>query len=79
MRYLSKSKYTAFRQCPKILWMRTYKPEEEVIDAALQARFEAGNEVGDLAMGLFGPYEEVTCADSVGRLDLREMLLKTQD
>lgn len=78
MRYLSKSKYTAFRQCPKILWMRTYKPEEEVIDAALQARFEAGNEVGDLAMGLFGPYEEVTCADSVGRLDLREMLLKTQ-
>lgn len=79
MRYLSKSKYTAFRQCPKNLWLRTYKPEEEVIDAALQARFEAGNEVGDLAMGLFGPYEEVTCADSTGRLDLKEMLLKTQD
>jgi len=26
MRYLSKSKYTAFRQCPKNLWLRTYKP-----------------------------------------------------
>ena len=33
-RYLSKSKYTAFRQCPKILWMRTYKPDEEVMDPA---------------------------------------------
>ena len=79
MRYLSKSKYTAFRQCPKNLWLRTYKPEEEVIDAALQARFEAGNEVGDLAMGLFGPFEEVTSLDAEGKLDLGEMLRKTED
>ena len=24
-----------FRQCPKILWMKTYKTEEETIDPAL--------------------------------------------
>lgn len=78
-KYLSKSKYTAFRQCPKILWMRTYMPEEELDDQTLKARFKSGNEVGDLAMGLFGAYEEVTSYDSNGRLDLGEKLRKTDD
>ena len=78
-RYLSKSKYTAFRQCQKNLWMKAYKPEEEVIDPSLQSRFESGNEVGDLAMGLFGPFEEVTSLDAEGNLDLGEMLRKTED
>ena len=78
-RYLSKSKYTAFRQCQKNLWMKAYKPEEEVIDPSLQSRFESGNEVGDLAMGLFGPFEEVTSLDAEDKLDLGEMLRKTED
>ena len=60
MNTLSKSSYTAFCQCPKNLWLKVYKPEEAKDDPALQARFEQGNEVGDLAMGLFGPYKEVT-------------------
>lgn len=77
--YLSKSKYTAFHQCPKILWMKSYKPEEETIDPSLRTRFEAGNEVGDLAMGLFGAFEEVTVTDSNGRLDLKEMIRRTED
>lgn len=47
---LSKSKYTNFRKCPKCLWFGTNKSELQVIDAATQARFTAGNEVGDLAM-----------------------------
>lgn len=76
---LSKSKYTAFRQCPKILWMRTYNPEAEVIDPSLQARFESGNEVGDLAMGLFGAYEEVTTYNIESKLDLGAMLRKTEE
>ena len=46
---LSKSKYTAFWQCPKILWMKTHMPDMEVIDPAMQSRFESENEVGDLA------------------------------
>ena len=25
---LSKSRYTLFCQCPKTLWLRTYKPDE---------------------------------------------------
>ena len=70
---LSKSRYTAFCQCPKNLWLKVYKPEEAKEDPALQAHFEQGNEVGDLAMGLFGPYKEVTVKNSDGSLDLTAM------
>ena len=66
---LSKSKYCGLWQCPKIAWMRKYKPEELVIDEATQARMNAGNEVGDLAMGLFGDYVEVTAYNN-DRIDL---------
>lgn len=48
---LSKSKYTTYCQCPKALWLKTYDPDKAApIDEGAQARFEAGNEVGDLAM-----------------------------
>ena len=53
---LSKSKYCAFTQCPKRLWLQTYHPELSEDNAALDARMETGNEVGDLAMGLFGDF-----------------------
>ena len=52
MKRLSKSRYTLFSQCPKAVWLRTYKPEMAEVDEALQARFEKGNEVGDLAIRL---------------------------
>ena len=70
---LSKSRYTLFCQCPKALWLKVFKPEEAVVDEALQARFEQGNEVGDLAMGLFGSYKEVTVKNADGSLDLNRM------
>ena len=78
-RGLSKSKYTSFSQCPKALWLKTYKPEEEIVDESTMARFEQGNEVGDLAMGLFGPYVEVTTTREDGSLDLKAMVDKTQE
>lgn len=58
MKGLSKSRYTAFCQCPKNLWLKVFKPDEAKVDEALQARFAQGNEVGDLAMGFFGDYKE---------------------
>jgi len=73
MKGLSKSRYTAFCQCPKNLWLKVYKPEEAKDDPALQARFEQGNEVGDLAMGLFGDFKEVTTKNADGSLDLAKM------
>ena len=76
---LSKSRYTTFRQCPKALWLSVNKPEEAVIDDSLKARFEAGNKIGDLAMGYMGPYEEMTAYTPDGKLDLAEMIRRTQD
>ena len=79
MLYLSKSKYCRLWQCPKMLWLDTYRPELHEANAADEARFTAGNEVGDLAMGLFGDYVEVTAKKEDGRLDLPEMIRRTEE
>lgn len=77
MLYLSKSKYCGLWQCPKIAWLKKYKPEELTIDESTLSRMEAGNEVGDLAMGLFGDFVEVT-AYSGDKLDLSQMITATK-
>ena len=76
---LSKSRYTQFRSCEKGLWLSVFKSEEAVIDDATQARFTAGNEVGDLAMGLLGPFEEMTARKEDGHLDYGKMVALTQE
>lgn len=74
MKGLSKSRYTAYCQCPKMLWLRVYKPELVPEDPALQAKFEKGNEVGELAKTLFGPFVDVTTYRKDGSLDLDAMI-----
>lgn len=78
MTYLSKSKYCGIWQCPKIAWMRKYKPEELIIDDSLTSRMEAGREVGELARGLFGSYVDVTSYTDE-KLDISTMLAKTAE
>lgn len=78
MFYFSKSKYCLAWQCPKLLWLSKYKPELKPEDPSLQARFDEGNVVGDLAMGLFGDFIEVTAFKEDGKLDLDEMMRLTQ-
>ena len=78
MKNLSKSRYTAFCQCPKNLWLKVNKPEEATVDDAVQARFEQGNEVGNLARKLFGEYVDVTVHKENGNLDLAAMVEKTR-
>ena len=73
MIYLSKSKYCGLWQCPKIAWLKKYKPEEITVDPQVVTRMDAGNEVGDLAMGLFGDYVEVTAYKN-DKLDLSKMI-----
>ncbi len=52
--YLSKSQFTRGLQCHKSLWLYRNKPElRGEIDAATQARFDAGNDAGILAQQLF--------------------------
>ena len=76
---LSKSKYCAFSQCPKRLWLQMHHPELSEDHAALAVRMETGNEVGDLAMGLFGDCTEVTAYKEDGRPDLAAMLARTKE
>ena len=78
MKGLSKSRYTAFCQCPKNLWLKVFKPEEATVDAGVQARFEQGNVVGDLAMQLFGDFKEAHAESPDGRLDLATMVEQTR-
>ena len=75
---ISKSRYTLFRQCPKELWLKTYKPELCVINDALQQRLQAGSIVGDLAKGLFGEFTEVTSYNEDGKLNLTKMVASTR-
>ncbi len=79
MFHFSKSKYTSFIQCPKMLWLKTYHPELAVEDASAQERMAKGNVVGDLAMGLFGDFEEMTALDANGKIDLGKMIENTAD
>jgi hypothetical protein len=76
--YLSKSKYCRLWQCAKQLWLDANHPELQTEDPSREDRMTTGNEVGDLAMGLFGDYTEVTVLKEDGRPDISAMLEKTK-
>ena len=52
---LSKTKYCKGVQCPKMLWLEKYKPEEAE-DILPESILATGTMVGDLARGYFGDY-----------------------
>ena len=52
---LSKSRIVSGLQCERRLWLETYCREAMEIDAASQAAFDTGHEVGELARSLYGP------------------------
>ena len=72
---LSKSRYTCAVQCPKMLWLKMRKPEEFDQSVLNEEVLRTGNEVGDLAMGLFGEYREVPFGDK----DLEGMIRTTKE
>ena len=72
--FFSKSKYCSAVQCPKMLWLRNNKPGEFDDSVLRDTVLDNGNNVGDLAMGLFGDYTEVPFSN-----DLGEMIEKTSE
>ena len=62
-----------------MLWLKTYHPELAEEDSSAQDRMVKGNVIGDLAMGLFGEYEEMTVVDENGKIDLGKMIENTVD
>ena len=57
---MTKTNFMRGMQCPKMLWLDKHKPGLMVIPPEVQAKLDAGNEFGDRAMAMFGPYEEMT-------------------
>ncbi len=77
---LTKTAFMRGMQCPKMLWLDRHKPSLRVIPPEVQARLDAGNDFGDRAMGMFGPYEEMTVYRKGTRMpDKKAMLENTQD
>lgn len=76
---LSKSRYVMFRQCEKSLWLVANKPKEAIVDQNRQILLENGNRVGDLAMGMFGSFVEVTTLNPDDSLNLNAMVTKTKE
>ena len=73
--YLSKSKYCSAVQCPKMLWLKENKPDEFDSSVMNDAILEKGNEVGDLAMGLFGDFTEVPYGNRTEMINLTKKLI----
>lgn len=75
---LSKSKYCSAVQCPKMLWLKKYRPEEFDDSVMNQSVLDTGNEVGDLAMGLFGDYTEVPYGNLSGMIEKTSDLIENR-
>ena len=77
---ITKTDFMRGMQCRKMLWLDKHKPGLRVIPPEVQERLDAGNAFGDLAMGMFGPYEEMTVFRPGTTIpDKKAMLGKTQD
>ncbi len=70
---LSKSRYCKGIQCPKMLWLDAYKPQEAE-DILPESMLANGTLVGDLARSYFGEYSLVDFS-----FDKTEMVNKTNE
>lgn len=57
---LSKSRYTKGMQCPKMLWMDLHMPDQFDSSVMNDAILATGSLVGDVAMGYYGEFIEVS-------------------
>ena len=77
---ITKTDFMRGMQCRKMLWLDKHRPGLRVIPQETQERLDAGNAFGDLAMGMFGPYEEMTVYRPGTQIpDKQAMLEKTRD
>ena len=77
---ITKTDFMRGMQCPKMLWLDKHKPKLRVIPPETQARLDAGNDFGDRAMGMFGPFEEMTVYRPGTRIpDKKAMVARTRE
>ena len=76
---VSKTDFVRGLQCEKMLWLDAHAPEYKIIPPEVQARLDAGNEFGDAAMGIFGPFTEATVYRDDGKLHFAAMIERTRE
>ena len=77
---ITKTDFMRGMQCWKMLWLDKHRPGLRVIPPEIQARLDAGNDFGDRAMGMFGPFEEMTVYRPGTRIpDKKKMAEKTKE
>ena len=77
---ISKTDFMRGLQCPKMLWLDAHKQEMKKIPAETQKRLDKGNEFGDKAMAMFGPFEEMTAyIPNTQYPDKHKMVMNTKD
>ena len=77
---ITKTDFMRGMQCPKMLWLDRHRPDLRVIPPETQQRLDAGNDFGDRAMAMFGPYEEMTVYRPGTKVpDKKAMLRNTRD
>ena len=76
---ITKTDFMRGMQCPRMLWLDRHRPQYRVIPPETRARLDAGNDFGDRAMAMFGPYEEMTVFRPGTEIpDKKKMAQKTQ-
>lgn len=76
---VSKTDFMRGLQCEKMLWLDAHAPHLKIIPPEVQARLDAGNDFGDAAMGIFGPFTEATVFKEDGKLNFSAMLERTRE
>ena len=77
---LTKTSFMRGMQCPKMLWLDKHKPGLKIIPPEVQARLDAGSDFGELAKGMFGPYEDMTVFCKGGKIpNTKAMIANTND
>ena len=77
---VTKTDFVRGMQCPRMLWLDKHHPECKRIPPEVQRKLDKGNEFGDRAMGMFGPYTEVReYYPGTTRPDKKRMARKTLD
>ena len=76
---ITKTDFMRGMQCEKMLWLDKHHPELKVIPPEIQKRLDKGNEFGDKAMAMFGPFEEMTAyLPNSPYPDKKKMVLNTK-
>lgn len=60
MKGVTKTDFMRGMQCERMLWLDKHRPEKKIIPPDVRRRLFMGNVFGDKAMGMLGPYEEMT-------------------